>query len=95
MDVALEQANHESRIGGILNVRMQDSDSDDSDYRDPTLDDHDEGGSFFGGVANKEMDDVPPTTDTLAKQAPPLVSVQQPSELGHILARLVVSHEEN
>jgi hypothetical protein len=46
---------------------MQDSDSDDSDYRDPTLDDNDEGGSSSGGVANKEMDDVPPTTETLAK----------------------------
>ena len=61
---------------------MQDSDSDDSDYRDPTLDDHDEGGSSSGGVADKEMDDVPPTTETLAKQAPPLVFVQQSSELG-------------
>ena len=61
---------------------MKDSDSEDSDYRDPTSDDHDEGGSSSGGVANKEMVDVPPTTEMLAKQAPPLVSVQQQSELG-------------
>ena len=91
---ALEQVEHQSRIGGILNVRMQDSDSDDSDYRDPTSDDHDEGGLSFGGMANKEMDDVSPTIEMLAKQAPPLVSVQQPSELGQILARLVVDQEE-
>ena len=39
------------------------------------------------------MDDVPPTIETLAKQALPLVSVQQPS--GQILARIVVSQEEN
>ena len=44
--------------------------------------DHDEGGSSSDGVANKEMDDVPPTTETLAKQAPPPVSVQQSLELG-------------
>ena len=31
----------------------------------------------------------------LAKQAPPLVSVRQLLELGRILARLVVSQEEN
>ena len=74
---------------------MQDSDSDESDYRDPTSDDHDEGGSSSSGVADKEMDDVPPTIEMLAKQAPPLVSVQQPSELGQILARLVVGQEEN
>ena len=74
---------------------MQDSDSDDSDYRDPTSDGHDEGGSSSDGVADKEMDNVPPTTETLAKQALPLVSIQQPSELGQILARLVVSQEEN
>ena len=54
---------------------MQDSNSDDSYYCDPTLDDHDEGGTSSGGVADKEMDDVPPTTETLAKQALPLVSV--------------------
>ena len=82
-------------IGGILNVRMQDSDSDDSNYRDPTLDDHDEGGSSSGGVDDKEMDDVPPTTEMLAKQASPLVSVQQPLKLGRILARLVIHQEEN
>ena len=41
---------------------MQDSDSDDSDYHDPTLDVHNEGGSSSGDVADKEMDDVPPTT---------------------------------
>ena len=69
---------------------MQDSDSDDSDYRDPMSDDHDEGGSSSSGVANKEMDDVPPTIEMLAKKAPPPVSVQQLSELGQILARLVV-----
>jgi hypothetical protein len=74
---------------------MQDSDSDDSDYRDPTSDDHDDGGSSSDVVADKEMDDVPPTTEMIAKQAPPLVSVQQPSKLGQILARLVVSQEEN
>ena len=74
---------------------MQDSDSDDSNYHEPMSNDRDEGGSSSDGVANKEMDDVPPTTDTLAKQAPPLVSVQQPSELGQILARLVVGQEEN
>ena len=61
---------------------MQDLDSNESDYRDPTLDDHNEGGSSSGGMADKEMDDVPPTTEMLAKQAPPLVSVQQQSELG-------------
>ena len=82
MDVALEQEDHQSRIGGILNVWMQDLDSNDSEYSDPTSDDHDEGGSSSGGVADKEMDDVPPTTEMLAKQAPPLVSVQQLSELG-------------
>ena len=75
VDASLEQAEHQSGIGGILNVRMQDSDSDDSDYHDPMLDDHDEGVSSSNGVANKEMDDVPPTTKTLAKQALPLVSV--------------------
>ena len=74
---------------------MQDSDSDGSDYPDPTLDDHDEGGSSSGGVADKEMDDVPPTTETLAKQAPPPVSIKQPLKLGQILARLVVGQEEN
>jgi len=78
-----------------LNVQMQDSDFDDSDYSNPMSNDHDEGGSSSDGVANKEMDDVPPTTETLAKQAPPPVSVQQPSELGQILARLVVGQEEN
>ena len=31
VDATLEQAEHQSRIGGILNVRMQDSGSDDSD----------------------------------------------------------------
>ena len=46
---------------------MQDSDSDDSDYHDPTLDDYDEGGSSSSGVADKEMDDAPPTTKILAK----------------------------
>ena len=66
VDAALEQAKHQSGIGGILNVRMQDSDSDDSDYHDPMLDDRDEGVSSSGGVANKDMDDVPPTTVTLA-----------------------------
>ena len=67
VDVALEQAEHQSRIGGILNVWVQDLDSDDRYYHDPTSNDHDEGGSSFGGVADKEMDDVPPTTVTLAK----------------------------
>ena len=95
VDASLEQAEHQSRIGGILNVRMQDSDSDDSDYQDPTSDDQDKGGSSFGGVTNKEMGDVPPTIEMLAKQAPPPVSVQQPSKLGQILARLVVGQEEN
>ena len=41
------------------------------------------------------MGDVPPTTEMLAKQALPLVSVQQPSKLGQMLARLVVGQEEN
>ena len=41
VDAALEQAEHQSRIGGILNIRMQDLDSDDSDYRDPMSNDHD------------------------------------------------------
>ena len=82
VDAALEQAEHQSRIGRILNVWMQDSDSDDSDYHDPMLDDHDEGGLSSGGVDDKEMDDVPPTIEMLAKQAPPLVSVQQSSEPG-------------
>ena len=31
VDATLEQAEHQSRIGGILNVRVQDLDSDDSD----------------------------------------------------------------
>ena len=31
VDAALEQAEHQSGIGGILNVRKKDSDSDDSD----------------------------------------------------------------
>ena len=70
---------------------MQDSDSDDSDYRDPMSDDHDEGGSSSSGVANKEMDDVPPTIEMLAKQALPPVSIRQPSELGQIPTRLVIS----
>jgi len=48
-----------------------------------------------GGVADKEMDDVPPTIETLTKQAPPPVSIQQPSELGQILARLVIGQEKN
>jgi len=61
---------------------MQDSDSDDNEYHEPALDDHDERGSSSGGVADKEMDDVPPTTKTLAKQASTPVSVQQPSKLG-------------
>jgi len=74
---------------------MQDSGFDDSDYRYPMSDDHDDGGSSSSGVANKEMDDVPPTTKTLAKQALPLVSVQQPLKLGQILARLIVGQEEN
>ena len=95
VDAALEQAEHQSRIGGILNVRMQDSDSDDSDYHDPTSNDHDEGGSSSGGVADKEMDVVPPTTEMLSKQAPPPVSIHQPSELGQILARLVIGQEKN
>ena len=73
-----------------MNVRMQDSDFDDSDYRDPTSDDHDEGGSSSRGVAHKEMDDVLPTIETLAKLAPPPVSFQQPSKLRQILARLVI-----
>ena len=46
---------------------MQDSDSDDSDYRDPTSDDHDEEGSSSDAMADKEMDDVPPTTETIVK----------------------------
>ena len=41
------------------------------------------------------MDDVPPTTEMLAKQAPPPVCVQQPSELGLIIARLVIGQEES
>jgi hypothetical protein len=40
---------------------MQDSNFDDIDYRDPTSDDHDKGGSSSGVVADKEIDDVPPT----------------------------------
>ena len=81
VDAALEEAEHQFGIRGILNVRMQDLDFDDSNYRDPTSDDHNEGGSSSGGVADKELHDVPPTIEMLAKQAPPLVSVQQPSEL--------------
>ena len=46
-------------------------------------------------MADKEMDDVPPTIEMLAKQSLAPVSVQQPSELGQILAWLVVDHEEN
>ena len=78
-----------------MNVQMQASDSIDNDYYDPTSDDHDEGGSSSGGVLDKEMDDVAPTIEVLAKQAPPPVSIQQLSELGQILARLVVGQEEN
>ena len=73
---------------------MQDLDSDDSDYRDPKSDDQDKGGSSSDGVADKEMDDVSPTIEAFAKQAPPPVSVQQPSELGQILARLVICQEK-
>ena len=75
MDIVLEQSKHQSKIGGILNVQMQDSDSDDSDYRDPMSNDHDEAGLSSGGVANKQMDDVAPTIEMLAKQAQPLVSI--------------------
>ena len=46
---------------------MQDSDSDDNDYHDPTSDDHDEEGSSSDAMADKEMDDVPPTIEMLAK----------------------------
>ena len=46
---------------------MQDSDSDDSDYCVPMSDNHDKGGPSSGGVADKETDDAPPTTETLAK----------------------------
>jgi hypothetical protein len=46
---------------------MQDLDSDDSNYRDPTSDHHDKGGSSSSAVADKEMDDVPPTTEMIAK----------------------------
>ena len=95
VDVSLEQAEHQCGIRGILNILMQDSDFDDSDNHDPTSDNHDEGGSSSGGVANKEVDNVAPTTETLAKQAPPPVSIQQQSELRQILARLVVGQEEN
>ena len=45
---------------------MQDSDSDDSDYQDPTSDDHYVGGLSSGGVVDKEMDDVPPTIEMFA-----------------------------
>jgi hypothetical protein len=72
---------------------MQDSDSDDCGYHDRTSDEHGEGGSSPGGVADKEMNDVLPTTETLANQAPPVVSGQQPSELGRILDRLVIGQE--
>ena len=41
---------------------MQDLDFDDSDYHVPMPDDHDQGGSSSSGVADKEMDGVPPTT---------------------------------
>ena len=44
VDAALEQTEHPFGIGGILNLRMQDLDYDDSDYRDPMSDDLDEGG---------------------------------------------------
>ena len=54
---------------------MQDSDFEDSDHHDPMSNDHDERGSSSVGVANKEMDDVPPTIETLAKKAPPPVSI--------------------
>jgi hypothetical protein len=67
VDAALEQVEHQSGIGGILNVRMQDLDSNDSDYHDPTSDNHDKGGSSTGGVTDKKMDGVPPTIETLAK----------------------------
>ena len=80
VDAALEQAEHQYEAPTVT-LRMQDSDSDDSDYHDPTSDDH-EGGSSTGGVADKEIDDVPPTTETLAKQALPSMSIQQPLEIG-------------
>ena len=41
---------------------MQDLDFDDSDYRDPTSNNHDEGGSSSSGVDDKEMDDIPSST---------------------------------
>ena len=68
-----------------MNVRLQDSYSDDSDYRDPTSDDHDEGGSSSSGVADKEIDVVPPTTETLAKQAPPPVPFSNRQSLDRYL----------
>ena len=54
VDATLEQAEHQSRIGGILNVRMQDLDSDDSDCCDPMSDDHDKEGSSSGGVVDRD-----------------------------------------
>ena len=60
-DAALEQAEHQSRIGGILNIPMEDSDSDDSNYHDPMTHDHEAGGSC--SVADKEVGDDPPTID--------------------------------
>lgn len=60
-DAALEQVEHQSRIGGILNIPMEDSDSNDSNYHDPMTHDHEAGGSC--SVANKEVDDDPPTID--------------------------------
>ena len=54
VDAALEQVEHQSRIGGILNVRMQDLDSDDSDCCDPMSDDHDKEGSSSGGVVDRD-----------------------------------------
>jgi hypothetical protein len=93
---APEQAKHQSALGGTFNVPMEDSsDSDDNDYHDPMSDEHEVGGSSSGGVANKEMDDDPPTTKTFANQAPTPVPVQHPSELGQILSRLVAGQEHN
>ena len=82
MDAALEQAQHQFRIGGILNVWMQDLESDDSNYRDPMSDDHDEGWSSSGGVVDKEMDNVSTYYRDISQAGATSSVIQQPSELG-------------
>lgn len=64
-DATLEEAEHQSGLGGILNIPMEDSDTNDSDYHDLTAHDH-----GVAGVADKEVDaGIPPTAETSANLA--------------------------